>query len=96
MNFKNESEHIFCSDDNLDYLRSYVYPLKITCNDLVDFISNYKGYCTPFPMNSDVWNNVKSLNKIFIDYKNNYGDPSTATTYSSLGEAIFFDQEVRY
>ena len=94
MDNKTVAESQFCDDINIEYLAVQL-KWKRTYGELkelvISFLNNYKGYVSNF---RDPWETTRYLNRLFLQNVNT--NPSTETTYSSIGETIFHNEEVYY
>ncbi len=83
---------IFTSPQNRDYLKQYFpkIPDSEIDNNLDAFIRNYDDI---YGNHINPWVLVRKLNRLFVENVN--FNPSTATRYSSFGETIFMNEEVR-
>ena len=94
MDYKNRAFAKFLDEENVDYLQHILQP-EINRGRLIDAMTRYLRTHVQLVDNfTDVWVNVRTLNKVFLDEFNPC--PNVDNSYSSFGEADFLNNQVYY
>ena len=89
---KSEATDIFTGKENRDYLHSMI-PKKIHDDDLQAMLNTFaKNYISYVSNTQEMWSIVRHLNRLFL--QDTDFNPSTNTSYSSIGESIFMSEEI--